>query len=201
MSEFDAHLAKSPPMSRRQERQLKQEWRKQIKPKSIAMKEQARNFFTVVGLGITQWSRMEERLVQVASRLLKTSQVKAGLVMYSIINFNAWLDIIEGLFVLDGTYPQSLKKWRRICQALRGIKDTRDRLAHHALSQIEWYSPTGEEGVQAYLRPSKFDTRNKAKKMKPLTITEILDFTGKVEDVHNVLILLLEQMKKPKSSR
>jgi hypothetical protein len=79
-------------------------------------------------------------------------------------------------------------------------KDIRDRLAHHALSQEgETYKHT--KGIQAYLRPAKFDTRNKSKQMKPLTILEIVDFTGRVGDIHSMLILLLQQMKKPKSSR
>jgi hypothetical protein len=55
---------------------------------------------------------METRLVQIAARLLKTSEVKAGLVMYSIINLHVWLQIIDELFVLDGTYPKSQKMWR-----------------------------------------------------------------------------------------
>jgi hypothetical protein len=189
-----------PPMSRQQQRAIKQQIREQIKPMSVALIDQAKTFYGVVGQGISHWSHMEERLIQVAARLLRTTEAKAGLVMYSIINFNVWLQIIDDLFVMDGTYPTSFKMWRRVLKALKKEKDIRDRLAHHALSQErEAYKHT--KGIQAYLRPAKSDTRNKSKQMKPLTILEIVDFTGSVGDIHSMLILLLQQMKKPKSSR
>jgi PleD family two-component response regulator len=75
-----------PKMSRREERALKQRIRQQIKPLPAALRDQARNFYMTVGLGISQWSRMEERVVQIVAVLLRTSEAKAGLVMYSIIN-------------------------------------------------------------------------------------------------------------------
>jgi hypothetical protein len=55
--------------------------------------------------------------------------------------------------------------------------------------------------MQAYLRPSKLDLRSKPKKSKPLTMIEILDFAGRVNDIHDKLISLLETMKKPESLR
>jgi hypothetical protein len=94
-----------PKMSRREERALKQRLRQQIKPKSVAVVDQAKSFYMAVGQGISHWSHMEERLVQVAAKLLRTSPSKAGLVMFSIINFNVWLQLIDNLFVIDGTYP------------------------------------------------------------------------------------------------
>src|SRR5262245_23987742 len=108
-----------PPMSRMEERAIKQRIRNQIKPLSVALVDQAKNFYMAVGQGISHWSRMETRLVQVAAKLLKTSDAKAGLVMYSVINLHTWLQIIDELFVLDGTYPRSLKLWRSIADKLR----------------------------------------------------------------------------------
>src|ERR1700758_619872 len=76
-------------------------------------------FYAAVGKGISNWSKMEERLVSVVARLLRTSDAKAGLVMYSIMNFHAWVQIIDDLFVLDSTYPKSLKLWRKMIDDLK----------------------------------------------------------------------------------
>jgi hypothetical protein len=51
--------------------------------------------------------------------------------MYSIINFNVWLSIIDELLLLDTRYSKTKSKWNGISSKLRGLKDTRDRLAHH----------------------------------------------------------------------
>jgi hypothetical protein len=117
---------------------------------------------------------METRLVQI-SILLDTSEAKAGLVMYSIINFHTWLQIIDDLFILDGTYPKSLELWRAVLKSLKAENDVRVQLAHHAISQDE--EKCGDEtGVQAYLRPAKLDLRTKSKKIKPMTMVEISNF-------------------------
>jgi hypothetical protein len=137
----------------------------------------------------------------VAAKLLKTSERKAGLVMYSIINLNVWIQIIDDLFVLDGTYPKSLKRWRTIAHSLRRENDIRVGLAHYSISQDD--VDPGEElrAIQAFLRPGRFDIRTKSTKWKPLTMTEIVDFAGRVNDIHVQLISLLELMKKRKSLR
>src|SRR6266403_1934697 len=65
-----------PPMSKKEERAFKQRIKQQIKPKSVALIDQAKNFYWAVGMGISHWASMETRLVQIAARLLKTSEVK-----------------------------------------------------------------------------------------------------------------------------
>jgi hypothetical protein len=185
-----------PPMSMREERALKQRVRQQIKPKSVALWDQAKNFYMAVGMGISHWARMEIRLVQVMARLLRISEAKAGLITYSIINLHTLLQIIDELFVLDGTYPKSLKVWRTVAGSIRAENDIRVRLAHHALSQDE-----DGTGVQAYLRPSRFDVRSKSTKAKPLTMVEIGNFVERVGKIHDQLISLLERIKKRKSLR
>ena len=79
--------------------------------------------------------------------------------------------------------------------------DNRVRLAHHSISQ-EDVDP-GEElrAIQAFLRPHTLDHRKKWTKAKSLTMMEIVDFTGRVNDIHEKLIALLELMKKRKSLR
>jgi len=175
--------------------------KRQTKPLSVALGDQAKNFYTTVGLGISHWSQMEERLVQVAARLLRIPEAKAGLIMYSIINLHTWLQIIDELFELDGTYPKSVKLWNAIAKSLRAENDTRVALAHYSISQ-EDIDP-GEElrAIQAYLRPRKLDVRSKSKKWKPLTMTEIMDFARRVGNIHDKLLTLLTLMKKRKSLR
>jgi len=185
----------------REERALKQRLRQQIKPKSVALIDQAKNFYMAVGQGISHWSHMEARLVQVAAKLLKTSEAKAGLVMYSIINLHVWLQIIDELFVFDGTYPKSLRLWRSVAESLRAENDIRVRLAHHAISQDERKIADEVNETQAHLRPARLDVRAKSAKAKPLTMVEIIEFTGRVNQIHDKLISLLQRMKKRKPSR
>jgi hypothetical protein len=189
-----------PSMSRRQERVIRQRLREQIKPLSKALTDQAKSFYMAVGQAISHWSSMENRLVQITAHLLGTTEEKAGLIMYSIINRHVWLQLIDDLFVLDGTYPQSLKVWRKIAGSLRAENDIRVQLAHHSISQDQ-EKLSDEIAIQAYLRPSKWDVRSKSKKAKPLTMTEIVDFTGRVNAIHDRLISLLKQMNMPKASR
>jgi hypothetical protein len=54
--------------------------------------------FTEVGKALSFWASLEEILVGIASLLLSNSLQKAGVVMYSIINFGTWLGIITELF-------------------------------------------------------------------------------------------------------
>jgi len=157
-----------------------------------ALLQQAKTFYAIVGQGISHWSDVEERLIEVVACLLRTPEPKAGLVMYSIINFNVWLQLIDDLFVLDETYRSSLKQWRQIFEALRKEKDIRDRLAHHRLIQ---------EGIEARLRPPVFDMRTKSQKMQPLTAEEILDFTERVTGINRAISALLETMSRPQSLR
>ncbi|MGB6534680.1 MAG: hypothetical protein WBF58_01810 [Xanthobacteraceae bacterium] len=161
---------------------------------------QVRLFYAGVGQGISHWARMEERLVQIAARLLRSSERKAGLVLYSIINFYVWIDIIDQLFVLDGTYKNAHAKWQTLVSMLKKENDIRVRLAHHALD-LDIEVDHEKHSMQAYLRPGKFDTRTKAKTLKPIETQEIIEFTGRVSDLHDQLILVLEQMKKSKQLR
>jgi hypothetical protein len=174
--------------------------RAQIKPLSVALVDQAKNFYLAVGQGISHWSNMEGRLVQVAAKLVGAPEAKVGLIMFSVINIHTWIQIIDDLFLIDGTYPNSMKLWRSIARSLKAENDIRVRLAHHSISQERFETPE-EAGYQAYLRPARLDTRAKSKKFEPLTMVEIVNFTGRVGDIHEKLISLLTLMKKRKPSR
>jgi hypothetical protein len=173
-------------------RMTERELKKHLKPLSVSLWDQARNFYATVGQAISHWSKMEECLIQVAAKLLKTEEPKAGLVMYSIMNLHSWIQIIDDLFVLDGTYPKSLKRWRTVAESLREENNIRVGLAHYSISQDD-VDPQGElRAIQAYLRPGKLDIRKKSKTWKPLTMVEIVEFTGRVDKIRDNLISLLK---------
>jgi hypothetical protein len=188
-------------LSKKDRRAREKAFREQVKPLSVSLMDQAKNFYRAVGQGISHWASMEGRLVQIVAKLTRTSEDKAGLIVYSINNFHTWINIIDELFVLDGTYKRSLKAWRKLIEPLKKENDIRVRLAHQSLSQ-EDVDP-GEElrMVAARLRPGKLDTRMKSKKAKPLEMMEIAEFTERVNDLHDKLISLLALMKKRKSLR
>ena len=166
-------------------RMIEKKLKNHLKPLSVALMDQAKNFYMAVGQAISHWSKMEERLIQVTAKLLKTQEPKAGLVMYSIMNLHSWIQVIDDLFVLDGTYPKSLKRWRAVAESLRAENDIRVGQAHYSISQDD-VDPQGElRAIQAYLLPGKLDIRKKTKKCEPLTMTEIVEFTGRVNKIHD----------------
>ena len=59
--------------------------------------------FMEVGKALLCWAALEEMLVGLVHLLLTTSIQKAGVVMYSIINFGAWLGIITEFVPARGT--------------------------------------------------------------------------------------------------
>jgi len=145
--------------------------------------------YVVMGGALSAWARMEEVLVVIAEiLLLGPGTDKVGLIMYSIINFNVWLTIINDLYLQEPRFVSFKPRWNKISERIRKIKDIRDRLAHEP-SHMEEGTPG-----RAYLRPSKFDVRPKIKKYKPLTKMEIMDFTKAVASISSDLVTLAEDM-------
>lgn len=130
-------------------------------------------FYTCVGQGISAWTSMEGNLVSIASYLMGTTEAKAGLVFYSINNFNSWLTIITDLFALAPEYAEFRDHFTALVEPLKQLNDTRVRLAHHTI----WGS---KDHASPALRPNKLDTRPKSKKHQPLVKDEISAFTDKV---------------------
>jgi hypothetical protein len=60
--------------------------------------------FSAVGHALSNWAQMEAGLVAMTAALLTTTPDKAGVVMYSVINFNAWLGIIDELFAVEPVF-------------------------------------------------------------------------------------------------
>jgi hypothetical protein len=139
--------------------------------------------YTSVGQALSAWAVMEESLVGIAALLLRTDLPKAGIMMYSIINFQVWLNVISELFSQDEIYVTLKPKWNKIFESLRPIKDTRDRLAHHTV----WHEDKVDPMISSHslLKPADYDTRQKSQKQKykPLDYDQIYNF---IESVHKV---------------
>jgi hypothetical protein len=134
---------------------------------------------------------MEEAIVLIVHILLGAPTPKVGLIMYSIINFNVWLTIVDELFVLEPSMSSFKPRWNKLSARIRPIKDMRDRLAHEA-------AHVGE--AEAVLRPSEFDVRPKTTKYQPLTIMEISDFSSKTADIGNEIVQLVKDMQSARAA-
>lgn len=144
--------------------------------------------FTNVGLALSAWAGMEELLVAIAGLLLGTNDfAKVGTVMYSIISFSVWLGIIDELFSQAPLYSPLKPKWNKINGRLRGLKDIRDRLAHHTI-----YSGDGTPSTA--LKPARFDVRQKSQKYQPLDYEQTSKFIDSIGDTNADLRALLEAM-------
>ena len=159
--------------------------------------------YTSIGFALTTWARMEDSLIAMTGMLLGTKFTYAGVVMYSIVNFNIWLVIIDELFSLNPTYKPLKPKWNKINERLKALKDTRDRLAHHVAQSADQVA----FGTDTSLRPARFDTRAKAKKYQPLTFNQISSFIESVAAVVanqtvliNAMTEILEREPSPQKS-
>ncbi len=143
------------------------------------------------GRAITGWALMEERLVLIAALLLKTTHQKAGLVFYSIINFQVWITIITELFALEPDFAPFRHRWNKVFERLRTEKDNRDRLAHHyAMPKTVKDNPLGVPVKKA----PRMDMRLKSQKAAPMTAEQIEDFRKRIDAIGDDLGKLLEDM-------
>lgn len=145
-------------------------------------------FLATVGKSLSFWARVEELLVLITSMLLGTQSTKAGIIMYSIVNFNVRLNIINELFSIEPDYITVEPQWNRINERLRGLKDTRDRLAHHTIDRIS---------TRPYisLRPVQSDIRQKSQKYQPLDFEKVKQFSYSVIRVSRDLRVLINAMR------
>jgi hypothetical protein len=151
-----------------------------------------RVLFTSVGQALSTWASMENVLITIAALLLRTEEAtKVGIIMYSIINFNVWISIIGELFLQEPRYIELAPKWNKMASRLRGLKETRDRLAHHTIH-------SGDRATTIFadtsLRPGLFDVRQKIQKYQPLNFDEISKFMLSTIKVHEDLTALLNAM-------
>lgn len=114
---------------------------------------------------------MEGRIVHLGAELLDSDIQRAGVVFYSITNFNVWLGIIADLLSLNKRLSLAKKEWNGMSNRLRELNDTRVRLAHHTI----WHADRGSQEV--YLRPAREDHRSKSRGYSNLTALEIIAFT------------------------
>jgi len=137
--------------------------------------------FRNVGLALSSWSEIERLLVIITSTMLRTTPEKTGIILYSVINFNIWLNIIEELFTLEPDFAPLKPRWNKMKARLRSSKDMRDRLAHHTV----W-----SETLSAELRPGPLDLRAKSLKHKyePLDAEQILSFIETTSELTKLVV-------------
>ena len=151
--------------------------------------KQIPDFFVQLPKGI---AGVEHRITEIRSQIsqVRTDAAKTGLVLYSIINFNVWLSIIHDLFEMDEALTPFQKRWNKISERIRQIKDTRDQLAHHSVHQLK----TDASAAPPMVRPSQYDTRRKSKRQQPVDAQDANDFTTKVLGITEDLMALSEAM-------
>jgi hypothetical protein len=147
--------------------------------------------FTSVGKALSAWAGLEQCLVSTTARLLFTSEKKAGIVMYSIINFGAWLGIIGELFAEDELFAHLKPRWDKLSSRLRALKDTRDRIAHHSVFSAD--TPAAVAKLIA-LKPSPFDARSKSRKQQPLNIDQVDEFYQAIGDMLRDLKIVADEI-------
>jgi hypothetical protein len=86
------------------------------------LKSEENVMFVTIGLALTTWARMEEALVRIVQILLSAPGPKVGLIMYSIINFNAWLTIIDELYALEPRLAAFKPRWNKVARRIRKSK-------------------------------------------------------------------------------
>src|SRR5437762_9628359 len=89
--------------------------------------------YSSIGQAISMWASMEGEIVEIATVLIGTTERKAGLIFYSIMNFYAWLSIIDELFSLDPLYESHKPDWCKCSEVLRMLNDTRIQLDQHTI--------------------------------------------------------------------
>jgi hypothetical protein len=153
--------------------------------KSSARTTERDVLYAAIGRALTAWAKIEDYLVLIVGRLLRVPTVKAGLLMYSILNFSAWLAIIHGLFEMDETLAPLQKRWGKISERIRKIKDQRDQLAHHSVQMSD---------QPARLMASPFDARTKTRLQQPLNLQETVDLTDTILGIVDSLSGLMVAM-------
>jgi hypothetical protein len=171
----------------------------EIKEFEKLRKQIEHDFYYFIGRSITSWSITEGHLVYVAAMLLDTTQKKAGLVLYSIINFYTWLSIIDELFAMDPKYQPLRPDWIAIDKQLKKLNDVRVRLAHHTVRSgkgVEALLSDGNE-MEAFasLKPSRHDHRSKSLKLPSLRIEELGDFINGLSEVTDAILKLMDRME------
>jgi hypothetical protein len=150
------------------------------------------SLFSAVGKALTAWAQIEDLVVALFSMLIGSSQTKAGVIFYSIINFGTWLSIVTELIAQDELYSPFQARWNKLIGRLRGLKEVRDRVAHHSAivpdTIVDLVSLTS-------LKPSIYDTRSKSLNYSPLTTSQIEEFFHRMIDVAKDLESLIDDMK------
>jgi hypothetical protein len=137
--------------------------------------------YLLIGQGISIWTSNEHILASIFAQLLGAPEQKAGLVLYSINNFYAWLTLIDELIAIDDHFTSIKDEWGGLSSKLKPLNDIRLRLAHHTSFNFD----DSEKTVA--LRPSPLDARSKTRKSTPLTWPEINTFCDDASELQTPL--------------
>lgn len=148
-------------------------------------------FYQVTGMALTRWAFVEQELVILFSILLQAKPTKAGLILYSTINFNNWLTMIDELFLMEKQFSSFLPRWREIAKKIRSHKDNRDRLAHHPAVPVE---EADMDNPNVVSKPPRLDVRLKQKQFKPLSSSEVFDLSQALRSIRGDLEKLTDEM-------
>lgn len=151
--------------------------------------DRERELYAAVGQGLSAWAHLETSLVIITGMLLGTDFSKAGIIIYSVINFNVKLSIITELFAVEPRYSALKPQWNKKIKRLRQLNDTRDRLAHHTAQGSRTFL---DDDIS--LRPGQLDTRDKSQKYQPLDHNQIIEFIFSVSRVTQNLTVLVDAM-------
>src|SRR5207302_4383682 len=86
------------------------------------------------------------------------------------------------LFELDDELSQYRRRWGKLGERIRQIKDHRDQLAHHPVQMGDADNPL--------IKPSDLDIRTKSIRQKPLSLEQVQSFSKTVTTLSTDLIQL-----------
>jgi hypothetical protein len=158
--------------------------------KAIIAESDEHFLFIAIGSALTTWSKLEEGLVHILAILLRSDTEKSGLILYSIINFNVWISVIDEIFAIDDTLTPLKPRWNKIAARLRELKDGRDRLAHNAVRYDDVIADFGDTAI----RPGRLDIRRKSVKSAPMNRDDISAFSRRVNQTTQDMIDLGREM-------
>jgi hypothetical protein len=186
--EIEAHVKQLMEEHRKERAQDKQELEASADGiKQLLQKLGDEAVYQTIGHALTAWAHMEAGLVVIFGMLLRTESERAGLILYSIINFNSWLSLIDEFFAIDPLYAPLKPRWNKLNDRLRELKDTRDRLAHQSADRET------KDALGRTLRPSPMDLRQKSLKYKPMSVFDITTFSEKVISLNEDISTFIEE--------
>jgi len=113
-------------------------------------------FHMYVGFCITAWGKVEEQLFRICVNCLGTSDEIAAIVYYRTPTINARLNLLDELVKArlpkkerksGGHDHVDVKQWNDVCKDVTKLLTTRNRVAHHPVTDRHAFGDPTEVGV------------------------------------------------------